>query len=307
MLTHLDLFSGIGGFALALKGVVTTKAFCEIDPTAQEVLKTHIDRGVFPHAHIVDDVRRLTSYKCDVITAGWPCIGFSVCGSRKGFDNEQSALFSHVLRVVKASNPKVVILENTPDVQRELGYITRCFVALGYVVRSHVFTAEEVGLPHVRARWFAVVYRPSSMDTLRKLSGVSLPPMKAQPCVKSTEQHDQARRFKLLRNAVVPRTAAHAVSSLCAAVVFGKPIPPPASRLDLKLVVRQRKTCFARRVWPTLHGCWRLGSRVLTERTSYDIQTAVKYAAHLPAGGETSLRWLEWLMNFPPGWTRLSR
>ena len=39
-MNHLDLFSGIGGFALAARWAgINTVAFCEIEPFAQKVLK----------------------------------------------------------------------------------------------------------------------------------------------------------------------------------------------------------------------------------------------------------------------------
>lgn len=40
LVVHLDLFSGIGGFALAAQmvGGIKTAAFCEIDPWARQVL-----------------------------------------------------------------------------------------------------------------------------------------------------------------------------------------------------------------------------------------------------------------------------
>ena len=42
-LTHLDLFSGIGGFALAARmvGRIETVAFCEREAYAQRVIKKH--------------------------------------------------------------------------------------------------------------------------------------------------------------------------------------------------------------------------------------------------------------------------
>ena len=40
--THLDLFSGIGGFALAAKWAgFETVGFCEIDPACRRVLEKH--------------------------------------------------------------------------------------------------------------------------------------------------------------------------------------------------------------------------------------------------------------------------
>lgn len=53
--THLDLFSGIGGFALAARwNGVRTVGFCECDPYAQQVLKER-----FPGIPIVSDVNEL--------------------------------------------------------------------------------------------------------------------------------------------------------------------------------------------------------------------------------------------------------
>ena len=51
-LTHLDLFSGVGGFALAARWAgFETKAFCEIDPFCQMVLHKN-----FPNILIYDDI-----------------------------------------------------------------------------------------------------------------------------------------------------------------------------------------------------------------------------------------------------------
>ena len=59
-LRHLDLFSGIGGFALAARmvGNIETVGFCEIDPWAQKVLTKN-----FPGIPIHDDVKTLDPKK----------------------------------------------------------------------------------------------------------------------------------------------------------------------------------------------------------------------------------------------------
>lgn len=55
MKTHLDLCSGIGGFALAASWAgYTTVGFCEIDPFCQRVLRKH-----WPDVPIHDDIRTL--------------------------------------------------------------------------------------------------------------------------------------------------------------------------------------------------------------------------------------------------------
>ena len=55
----LDLFTGIGGIALAGEWAgITPAAFCEIEPFPQKVLKKH-----WPHVPIFNDVRELTKQK----------------------------------------------------------------------------------------------------------------------------------------------------------------------------------------------------------------------------------------------------
>ena len=54
-LTHLDLFSGIGGFAIAAQNCgYTTIGFCEKEPYAQAVLRKH-----WPEVPICDDIFNL--------------------------------------------------------------------------------------------------------------------------------------------------------------------------------------------------------------------------------------------------------
>jgi len=56
MIKHLDLFSGIGGFALAADWTFENveHIFCEIEPFCQKILKKH-----WPNSNIVGDIKRL--------------------------------------------------------------------------------------------------------------------------------------------------------------------------------------------------------------------------------------------------------
>jgi len=68
-MNHLDLFSGIGGFALAAKWVWgkdhNVIAFCDNEPFAQKVLKKN-----WPNVPIIDDVRSVSSEKINQILRG---------------------------------------------------------------------------------------------------------------------------------------------------------------------------------------------------------------------------------------------
>jgi len=64
MLTHLDLFSGIGGFALAAQWAgFQTVQFVEYDPYCQQVLRKH-----WPDVPIHGDI---TTYTVDTLVSQW--------------------------------------------------------------------------------------------------------------------------------------------------------------------------------------------------------------------------------------------
>ena len=86
---HLDLFSGIGGFALAAQmvGGIETVGFCEIDQWSRDVLAKN-----FPGVPIHDDVKTLdpNNYgRIELISGGYPCQPFSNAGLRKGAKDER--------------------------------------------------------------------------------------------------------------------------------------------------------------------------------------------------------------------------
>ena len=83
LLKHLDLFAGCGGFTRACErtGRIATRQLVENDDDAIIVLSSN-----FPGIPIHRDIR---DYHChpgqfDLITAGFPCTGTSVAGTRTG-------------------------------------------------------------------------------------------------------------------------------------------------------------------------------------------------------------------------------
>ena len=112
LLRSLDLFSGIGGLTLALTGVAKPLVYCDIEPTSLAVLRDNMSNGNLPRAAINTDVRTLTRKwlnenakgKDDVtpnaLVAGYPCTGFSLVGNRDGYKNEQSGLFTEIMRIL---------------------------------------------------------------------------------------------------------------------------------------------------------------------------------------------------------------
>jgi DNA (cytosine-5)-methyltransferase 1 len=84
----LDLFSGIGGIALALAPWMETKGYCEIEPYCQKLLTQHMGDGLLDTAPIYTDVTKLRGKDIgdtiDIISGGFPCQDISVAGHGAG-------------------------------------------------------------------------------------------------------------------------------------------------------------------------------------------------------------------------------
>lgn len=159
---HLDLFSGIGGFALAAQTVWGSRyenvGFCDNEPFSQAILKKH-----WPYAHIFDDIKTLrTPPTADLITGGFPCQPFSAAGKRQGTEDDRH-LWPEMLRVIRASTPKWVIGENvggllTWDGGMVLEQVLVDLEGAGYQAWPFVIPAVAVGAPHRRDRVWIIAH-----------------------------------------------------------------------------------------------------------------------------------------------------
>ncbi len=163
MLNGLDLFSGIGGLSLALGEWIEPIAYCENERYAQAVLLSRMQSGDIPLAPIWDDVRTLrASYlhtKPEIIYGGFPCQDISVAGHGKGLVGERSGLYWQIERLVEETNPSFIFLENVPAIRtRGLNSVVQSLTELGYDCRWTVLSAQELGAPHIRKRWFLLAH-----------------------------------------------------------------------------------------------------------------------------------------------------
>ena len=186
MLRHLDLFSGIGGFALAVDRVFgeSEHIFCDNDKFCRAVLKKH-----WPKSKIYGDIRTLTNTtgeggelggsterncsrdeervfgreNCDIITGGFPCQPFSQAGKRKGTEDDRF-LWPEMLRVIREFSPLWVIAENVRGILTINGGMVFEQVCLdlegaGYEIQPFLIPAVSVNAPHRRDRVWFVAHR----------------------------------------------------------------------------------------------------------------------------------------------------
>ncbi len=176
----LDLFSGIGGFALGLESVgFTTVGFCEIEPFPRAVLAKH-----WPHVPIHDDVRTLSAESVswlraeaargiDLICGGFPCQDISVAGKGAGLAGARSGLWSECSRLVGELRPRWALFENVGALkQRGIDRVCSDLEGHGYAVWPLLVGAGVgVGAHHRRDRVWIVAHRKGERCGCRENAG----------------------------------------------------------------------------------------------------------------------------------------
>ena len=168
--THLDLFSGIGGFALAARwNGYRTLGFCDNEPYAQAVLKKH-----WPDVPCHKDIREVRGELyagVTLLTGGFPCQPFSVAG-KQGGKNDDRYLWPEMLRVIREARPTWIIGENVAGiVNMALDQVHTDLEAEDYEVESIIIPACAVDAPHKRDRVWIVGHSKLNGFTTPKTGG----------------------------------------------------------------------------------------------------------------------------------------
>jgi len=156
-MNHVDLFSGIGGFALAAEWTgFKTVVFCEKDEFCQKVLQKH-----WPEVPIIPEIRDFDGTKwrgTTLLTGGFPCQPFSLAGKRKGKDDDRY-LWPEMFRVIKEAKPRWILAENVAGILKvALDTVLADLESEGYSAGAVVIPAASVNAPHRRDRVWIIAY-----------------------------------------------------------------------------------------------------------------------------------------------------
>lgn len=171
-LTHLSLFSGIGGLDLAAEWAgFKTVGQCEWADYPRAVSEKH-----WPGLPRWRDIRTLTKESfyeqtglrtVDVISGGFPCQPFSVAGKRGGKDDDRY-LWPEMLRVIRELQPSWVVGENVSGIiNLALDTVLADLEAEGYEVQCFIIPACGVDAPHKRERCAIVAHTINGSVALR--------------------------------------------------------------------------------------------------------------------------------------------
>jgi len=172
-LTHLSLFSGIGGLDLAAEWAgFETVGQCEWADYPTKILEKH-----WPDVPRWRDIRTLTKESfyektgrrtVDVISGGFPCQPFSVAGDRRGTEDDRY-LWPEMFRVIRELRPTFVLGENVPGiVDLALDQAIADLESEGYEVQCFLVPACGVDAPHKRERIAIVAHAVNGSRALRR-------------------------------------------------------------------------------------------------------------------------------------------
>jgi DNA (cytosine-5)-methyltransferase 1 len=163
MFTSIELCAGGGGAALGLEQAgFSHVALVDNDHHACVTLKRNR-----PFWNVIeDDLRGFDPGKwtgVDLLAGGLPCPPFSLAGKQLGPDDERD-MFPSMLRIVKAVQPRAVLIENVRGIMtsRFAGYraqIDEALNAQGFDPYWAGFNSADFGVPQTRFRVFLVALR----------------------------------------------------------------------------------------------------------------------------------------------------
>lgn len=167
---HLDLFSGIGGFALAARNTFAhayeNVGHSEVDGYACRVYHQQFE------SNCLGDISKIDwgnyAGKGDLITGGFPCQPHSFAG-RRAASGDRRDLWGECVRALRGVRPRFAVFENVPGLlSSEEGRFFERFLRdifeSGYDAEWQIISAADVGAPHLRKRVWLTAHPPTNTN-----------------------------------------------------------------------------------------------------------------------------------------------
>lgn len=164
-LSAVSLFAGIGGICLGFQQAGFKIIWAnEIDHAACLTYRHNLGSNYL----VEGDIRQISEQTVphsDVLAAGFPCQSFSTAGAGRGFQDSRGILFFEVVRIISATQPRAIFLENVEnliehDNGRTFQTIYASLVELGYIIHYRAMpTHKYANIPQTRRRVYIVAFR----------------------------------------------------------------------------------------------------------------------------------------------------
>ena len=171
--TFMELFSGIGGFGLALEALGGQCLFAsEISENCNRIYMNNMAHppkgGVHGDIYKVPDNAFPSEGQVDLLVAGFPCQPFSRLGAQPGFgDGNRGMLYTQIVRALKVSRPRAFLLENVQglvDMGDSLKEILASLNEVGYDVTTEVVSSRGLTVQSRKRLFFVGILRINTAD-----------------------------------------------------------------------------------------------------------------------------------------------
>ena len=167
-MNYLDLFHGIGGFALGAywAGMKFENHYCsDIEPYTQELYKLR-----FPESIQLGDITKIDTSKLPtgnwIISGGFPCQDISIAGKGAGIHGPRSGLWFEYWRIINDLRPRIAIMENVGMlIHRGSREVLGSLAEIGYNAEWQDIRASDMGAPHRRERIWIVAYSNQNSES----------------------------------------------------------------------------------------------------------------------------------------------
>lgn len=177
MYTHVDCFSGPGGFCTGFHaaGINTLVAIEFIQSCVDTYSANH------PEVHVIkNDIRNVKKQDIapyipkggvDIVTSGMPCETFSTAGNTsRSFYDDRQFLFREGIRIAKMCKAKMILFENVPAITTKKAYEDKDILIVDVLKEELkkakytnmiqvVLDSTEYGVPQRRNRFFILASR----------------------------------------------------------------------------------------------------------------------------------------------------
>jgi site-specific DNA-cytosine methylase len=308
MTAFLDLFSGIGGFALAAYWAglrFDRHYFSEIDGYAVKVYKNH-----FPDAENLGDIRNVDYGKLPraewLVTAGFPCQPHSDAGLKKGADDKRD-LWPECRRMLRDLRPRIALFENvrglltSPGRERKGEFfngVLSDIYACGYDAEWQVISAADAGAPHLRKRVWIVCYASESREgrETEKPQRLRETMAYAQKQYRPVERHETPIAGR--SGQALADTESERRGDGNDGAYQGQADRKINAFADAGIPRGEKR--WPTPVTPRPHDSENTAGKYMPGQKQKSLEGAV--AAN---GGQLNPTWLEWLQGYPLGWTDL--
>lgn len=176
MFSHIDLFSGIGGFRIATESCGGySNFFSEIDKTAISYYCQNFNTTEKNNLGDITKIKSLPHH--DFLTAGVPCQSWSIAGKNLGFKDPRGLLWEDTIRLLEQSAPKSFVFENVKGLSdprniTSFDYIKNRLNRAGYYFYALLLDSNKFESIQNRVRTYIVGFKEEKF--LKRFSLVHL-------------------------------------------------------------------------------------------------------------------------------------